>query len=164
MYADTAERIRAINIVGPFPKGDGNAEYLVVAINFFTKLVETKPLRTITSKRIRDFFWESIVYRFGITNEIVSHNGRQYEGNPFRSWCQDLNIKQNFTSVAHPQANSQCEVKTEILCTLSKKRLGMKRKGWVDELPKVLWAHRTTHKNSTGETPFSLVYGSEVVI
>ncbi|XP_071739328.1 uncharacterized protein [Rutidosis leptorrhynchoides] len=40
----------------------------------------------------------------------------------------------------------------------------MKHKGWVDGLPKVLWAHRTTHKNSTGETPFSLVYGSETVI
>ncbi|XP_071708082.1 uncharacterized protein [Rutidosis leptorrhynchoides] len=40
----------------------------------------------------------------------------------------------------------------------------MKCSGWVDELPKVLWAHRTMHKNSTGETPFSLVYGSEAVI
>ncbi|XP_071739877.1 uncharacterized protein [Rutidosis leptorrhynchoides] len=34
----------------------------------------------------------------------------------------------------------------------------------VDELPNVLWAHRTTFKKSIGETPFSLVYGSEVVI
>ncbi|XP_071695896.1 uncharacterized protein [Rutidosis leptorrhynchoides] len=45
-----------------------------------------------------------------------------------------------------------------------KARLGMKHNGWVDELPKVLWAHRTTYKNSTGETPFSLVYSSEAVI
>ncbi|XP_071699837.1 uncharacterized protein [Rutidosis leptorrhynchoides] len=45
-----------------------------------------------------------------------------------------------------------------------KKRLYEKRTGWVDELPNVLWSHRTTFKKSTGETPFSLVYGSEVVI
>ncbi|XP_071714324.1 uncharacterized protein [Rutidosis leptorrhynchoides] len=100
----------AIDIVGPFLKGAGNAEYLVVAIDFFTKGVEAKPLRTITSKRIRDFFWESIVCRFGIPNKIVSDNGTQFEGNPFRSWSQDLNIKQRFTFVAHPQANGQCEV------------------------------------------------------
>ncbi|XP_071695311.1 uncharacterized protein [Rutidosis leptorrhynchoides] len=31
-------------------------------------------------------------------------------------------------------------------------------------IPSVLWAHRTTYKNSTGETPFSLVYGREAVI
>ncbi|XP_071704534.1 uncharacterized protein [Rutidosis leptorrhynchoides] len=38
----------AIDIVGPFLKGAGNAEYLVVAIDFFTKWVEAKPLRSIT--------------------------------------------------------------------------------------------------------------------
>ncbi|GJR69900.1 reverse transcriptase domain-containing protein [Tanacetum coccineum] len=34
----------------------------------------------------------------------------------------------------------------------------------VMEKPHVLWAHRTTPKASNGETPFSLVYGSEAVI
>ncbi|XP_071704436.1 uncharacterized protein [Rutidosis leptorrhynchoides] len=33
-----------------------------------------------------------------------------------------------------------------------------------DELPNVLWVHRTTPKGATNETPFSLVYGSEAVI
>ena len=28
----------------------------------------------------------------------------------------------------------------------------------------VLWAHRTTPKDATGETPFSLVFGTEAVI
>ncbi|XP_071712878.1 uncharacterized protein [Rutidosis leptorrhynchoides] len=79
-------------------------------------------------------------------------------------WCQDLNIKQRFTYVAHPQANGQCEVTNRDIVHAIKARLGMKRSGWVDELPKVLWAHRMTHKNSRGETPFSLFIGSEVVI
>ncbi|GJV22633.1 reverse transcriptase domain-containing protein [Tanacetum coccineum] len=43
-------------------------------------------------------------------------------------------------------------------------RLGKTYQGWVDELPQVLWVHRTTPKSSNRETPFSLVYGSEVVI
>ena len=45
-----------------------------------------------------------------------------------------------------------------------KSRLGRERAGWVDELPNVLWAFRTTLKTSNGETPFSLTYGSEAVI
>ncbi|XP_071699639.1 uncharacterized protein [Rutidosis leptorrhynchoides] len=45
-----------------------------------------------------------------------------------------------------------------------RKRLNEKRNGWVDELSNVLWADRTTFKKSTGETPFSLVYGSEAMI
>nr|GEZ76950.1 reverse transcriptase domain-containing protein [Tanacetum cinerariifolium] len=35
---------------------------------------------------------------------------------------------------------------------------------WVEELPHVLWAHRTMIKLSHGDTPFSLTYGTEAVI
>ena len=35
---------------------------------------------------------------------------------------------------------------------------------WVENLYQVLWAHRTTVHSSTGETPFKLVYGTDVVI
>ncbi|GJT56443.1 reverse transcriptase domain-containing protein [Tanacetum coccineum] len=37
-------------------------------------------------------------------------------------------------------------------------------KDWIEELPHVLWAHRTMIKSSNGETPFSLTYGTEAVI
>ena len=32
------------------------------------------------------------------------------------------------------------------------------------QLPEVLWAYRTTHKTTTGETPFALTFGTEAVI
>ncbi|GJR50992.1 reverse transcriptase domain-containing protein [Tanacetum coccineum] len=44
------------------------------------------------------------------------------------------------------------------------RRLGKAHQAWIGELPQVLWAHRTMPKSSNGETPFSLVYGSEAVI
>ena len=34
----------------------------------------------------------------------------------------------------------------------------------MEELPHVLWTYRTTPCRSTGETPFSMTYGAEVVI
>ncbi|GJW69010.1 reverse transcriptase domain-containing protein [Tanacetum coccineum] len=34
----------------------------------------------------------------------------------------------------------------------------------MEELPHVLWAHRTLIKSSNGDTPFSLTYGTEAVI
>src|SRR5438105_7520310 len=35
---------------------------------------------------------------------------------------------------------------------------------WARELPSVLWALRTSPSRATGETPFFLTYGSEVVL
>ena len=34
---------------------------------------------------------------------------------------------------------------------------------WVEYLPEVLWAYRTTRKSATQETPFALAFGTEAV-
>jgi hypothetical protein len=34
----------------------------------------------------------------------------------------------------------------------------------VEELPSVLWTHKTTVRKSTGETPFALAFGVEAMI
>ncbi|XP_073294444.1 uncharacterized protein [Primulina huaijiensis] len=56
------------------------------------------------------------------------------------------------------------EVVNKIILQASKTRLHDKRKEWVEELPSVLWAYRTTLRTPTQETPFYLVYGSEAVL
>ena len=38
------------------------------------------------------------------------------------------------------------------------------KEAWLEELPSVLWAYRTTVRTPTRETPFNLMYGTEVVI
>ncbi|XP_071687920.1 uncharacterized protein [Rutidosis leptorrhynchoides] len=62
------------------------------------------------------------------------------------------------------QVNGQCEVTNRDIVKGIKACLGLYGNEWVDELPSVLWAHRIIHKNSIGETPLSLVYGTEAVI
>ena len=45
-----------------------------------------------------------------------------------------------------------------------KRRLDGAKGNWVEELPNVLWAYRTTPRRSTRKTPFSSTYGVEAVI
>ena len=45
-----------------------------------------------------------------------------------------------------------------------KKRLDDAKGRWLEELPHVFWTYRTTLQKSTGETPFSMTYGTEAVI
>nr|GEV62411.1 retrovirus-related Pol polyprotein from transposon TNT 1-94 [Tanacetum cinerariifolium] len=57
------------------------------------------------------------------------------------------------------------EVKKEqIEASWKESRLVKGRKGWVDELPNVLWAHRRLLKTSNGETPYNLTFRIEAVI
>ncbi|XP_076925147.1 uncharacterized protein LOC143587865 [Bidens hawaiensis] len=65
----------AINIMGPFPEAPGRVKFLIVAIDYFTKWVEAKPVASITASSVKKFIWEFIICRFGLPLELVSDNG-----------------------------------------------------------------------------------------
>ncbi|GJW19438.1 reverse transcriptase domain-containing protein [Tanacetum coccineum] len=67
-----------IDIAGPFPEGPGKVKFLIVAMDYFTKWIEAKPVATITGNQVKKFVWENIVCRFGLPGEIISDNGKQF--------------------------------------------------------------------------------------
>ncbi|GKC65299.1 reverse transcriptase domain-containing protein [Tanacetum coccineum] len=153
-----------IDIAGPFPEGPGKVKFLIVAMDYFTKWIEAKVMATITGNSVKMFMWDNIVCRFGLPGEIVSDNGKQFMDNPFKDWCEKLSITQRFASIKHPQSNGLVKRANRSLGEGIKARLGEGNKNWKEELPYVLWAHRTMIKSSHGDTPFSLTYGTEAVI
>ncbi|KAL0413179.1 UNVERIFIED_CONTAM: hypothetical protein Sradi_1519600 [Sesamum radiatum] len=135
-----------------------------MAIDYFTKWVEAEPLSRITETKVRKFIWKNFIYRFGLPREIISDNERQFQGKLLREWCKGLRLKQRFTSVAHPQSNGQVEVTNRILVQGIKRRLERVGGNWVEKLTSVPWAYWTTPRGPTGESPFTLVYGTEAII
>nr|GEX78843.1 reverse transcriptase domain-containing protein [Tanacetum cinerariifolium] len=105
-------------------------------MDYFTKWIEAKAVATITGSQVKKFVWDNIVCHFGLPGEIVSNTDKQFSDNPFK----------------------------DCLGEVIKARLGEGNKNWVEELPHVLWAHRTMIKSSHGDTPFSLTYGTKAVI
>lgn len=150
--------------MGPFPTGVRQLKFLVVGIDYFTKWVEVEALATITERNIRSFVWKNIICRYGIHRVLVSDNGKQFDNSAFRNFCSELGIKNHYSSPAHPQVNGQVEVTNRSLLKIIKTRLEGAKSIWLDELPSVLWAYRTTARTPTGETSFLLTYGSEAVI
>ncbi|GJT35389.1 reverse transcriptase domain-containing protein [Tanacetum coccineum] len=162
--ADVKKARAGIDIAGPFPEGPGKVKFLIVAVDYFTKWIEAKPVATITGNQIKKFVWDNIVCRFGLPGEIILDNGKQLRDNPFKDWCEKLCIRQNFAFVKHPQTNGLVERANRSLGEGIKARLDARSKNWMEELPHVLWAHRTMIKSSNGDTPFSLTYRTEAVI
>ncbi|KAL2236614.1 UNVERIFIED_CONTAM: Retrovirus-related Pol polyprotein from transposon [Sesamum indicum] len=152
-----------IDIMGPFPPARAQKKFVIVAVEYFSKWVEAEAVSKITEREAINFIWKNIICRFGIPRVLISDNGTQFQGRKITAWLHELKIQQNFTAVGHPQSNGQTEVTNRTILQHLKARLRSKTE-WSDELPGVLWAYRTTPRTSIGETPFSLVYGSEAVI
>ena len=102
--------------------------------------------------------------RFGMPESLVSDNGLQFDSKVFRKFCNDLGIKNKYSTPAYPQSNSQAKATNKAIVNGLKKRLEGTKGMWVKELSNVLWAYRTTPRRSMGETPFSLTYGGEMMI
>ncbi|GKV19688.1 hypothetical protein SLEP1_g29914 [Rubroshorea leprosula] len=68
-----------LDLLGPFVKGVGGVTHLILGVDYFTKWVEARPLSSLTSKKVEDFVFSSIICRYGISNQIVTDNGTQEE-------------------------------------------------------------------------------------
>ncbi|XP_042467199.1 uncharacterized protein LOC122050358 [Zingiber officinale] len=61
-------------------------------------------------------------------------------------------------------ARGTAEVANREILWILRVRLDRVGGSWADELPGVLWAIHTTHKERTGVTPFHLVYEGEAIV
>nr|GEU74364.1 reverse transcriptase domain-containing protein [Tanacetum cinerariifolium] len=148
----------------PFLEGPGKVKFLILAMDYFTKWIEAKPMATITGNQVKKFMLDNIFCKFEHLREIISDNGKQFRDNPFKYWCEKLSIFQHFASVKHPQTNGLVERANHSLGEGIKARLDEGSKNWIEELSHVLWAHHTMIKSSNGDTPFSLTYRTEAII
>jgi transposase InsO family protein len=154
--------------VGPLPKSSrGSHTYLLVTIDKFSKRIEAVPVTNQEATTAVKFF-ESIVYRYGVPNSIITDNGTNFTVGEFQQFTKELSIKIKYASLAHPKSNGQVEKANGLVCGGLKKRLLRPLKhsagAWVEELPSVLWSLRTTPNTSTGYTPFFLLFGAEPVL
>lgn len=70
-----------------------------------------------------------------------------------------------FASVRHPQSKGAVErANGNILSALNKCLVDAPCGTWADELPAVLWGHRTSVTRGTGFTPFKLLFSDEAMI
>jgi transposase InsO family protein len=136
-------------------------------VDKFSKWIKAVPVTNQEATTAVKFF-ESIVYRYGVPNIIITDNGTNFTSSKFQEFAKKLGIKIKYASVAHPKSNGQVEKANGLICAGLKKRLlrPLKRVAgaWVEELPSVLWSLRTTPNSSMGYKPFFLLFGAEAVL
>jgi hypothetical protein len=135
-----------------------------VAVEYFSKWIEAKPLATITSVTVQKFFWQNIVCRFGVPKAITVDNGTQFDAETFKVFYDQIGTKIHFASVRHPESKGLVERANVIIMMGIMKLIFNQPKGKCpDELIKVVWSHNTTISRSTGFTPLKLLFGDEAI-
>src|SRR5262249_35004090 len=73
-------------------------------------------------------------------------------------------IQQHHSSPYYPQGNGQAEATNKTLIKILKKTCeSYRHSDWPEKLVEALWAYRTSISTPTGQTPYSLTYGTEAI-
>jgi hypothetical protein len=117
-----------INIVGKLTSAQGNYNFAIVVVEYFIKWVEAKPVTNVTSATIPKFFWQNIICRYGVPQQITVDNTKYFDSGMFKDFFHQVRMRVSFTSVYRPQSNGAVERANALIFEAIKKFLKAKRK------------------------------------
>ena len=112
-----------MNLFGPFKAAPGQLQWLIVAVDYFTKWIEAEPVATITLAQAQKFLARNIISRFRIPTKVIMENRTQFIDKGFQEMIFDFQIKQHFSFVEHPQSNGKAKVANKVIIDGLRKRM-----------------------------------------
>ena len=143
--------IWSIDIIGKIsPKSSSGHEFILVAIDYFTKWVETTSYARLTSARVSSFIRSHIICHYGVPHELISDKGVHFRAE-VDTLLQRYNIQHHKLSAYMPQTNEAVEAANKSIKRILRKMVETSR-DWSEKLPFSLWAYRASFCTSTRAT------------
>ena len=155
----------ALDLVGPIhPPSEEGHRYLLTLVDYATRYPEAVPLKTCTAETVAEALIDLYTQysRLGIPDEILTDLGRQFVSNCMQEVSRLLNIRQLTTTPYHPMCNGLVERFNRTLKTMLRRLCSEQPRLWHRYVNALLFAYREVPQESTGYSPFELLYGRTV--
>ena len=150
-----------VDCVGPLPRTKSGHKYLLTIMDMSSRFPEAIPLRNITAKTVVEALVQFFT-RYGLPKEVQSDQGSNFMSGVFQNVMYRLGITQLKSSAYHPQSQGALERYHQTLKTMIRAFCDEYPEDWDKGIPFLLFATRDSPSESTGFSPFELVYGHEV--
>ncbi|RVW86544.1 Pro-Pol polyprotein [Vitis vinifera] len=98
-----------VDVIGKIsPKSSSGHEYILVAIDYFTKWVESASYARLTVARVAKFIRLHIICQYGVPHELISDRGVHFRGE-VDTLIQEYGIQHHRSSAYRPQTNGAVE-------------------------------------------------------
>ena len=138
--------------------------YVLVIVDCFTRWTEAFPLPDKTAQSVADAFFNNVVCRFGMPIVIHSDQGREFENKILHELCLIGGSHKTRTSPYHPESDGMVERFNRTLLMMLAMVAGKNRDDWDVLLPAVMMAYRSSVHESTGYSPYRLMFGEECTL
>ena len=152
----------AVDIVGPIaPPSEAGHRYILTLVDYATRYPEAVPLKKITTEAVAEALLD-IYSRVGIPEEVLTDQGTQFMSECMQEVSRLLSIKGLTSTPYHPICNGLVERWNGTLKSMLKRLCRDQPKQWHRLINPVLFAYREVPQESTGFSPFQLLYGRSV--
>ncbi|KAL5516790.1 hypothetical protein EMCRGX_G002203 [Ephydatia muelleri] len=151
----------AMDIVGPLPRTKTGNRYILVMCDYATRCPEAVPVKAVDAEHIAEELVR-IFARVGIPEEMLTDQGSNFTSQLLSEIYQLLHVHPIRTSPYHPQTDGLVERFNITLKAMLRKVAAEDELNWDKWLPYLLFAYREVPQDSTGFSPFELLYGRAV--
>ena len=155
------ERV-AVDLIGPLiPASEEGHKWVLVMVDYATRYPEARALKNIDTENVAESLLD-MWSRVGISEQVLSDRGTQFLSEVMIEVHRLLSIKGLTTTPYHAQCNGLVERFNGTLKTMLRKLCDEKPNTWHRYLSACLFAYREVPQESTGFSPFELLYGRTV--
>ena len=147
-----------MDIVGPLPRSSRGNRYVLVVCDYAARYPEAMAMRSVEAERVAEEL-VTLFSRVGVPKEILTDQGTNLTSQLLQELYRMLHVRHIRTSPYYPQTDGLVERFNQTLKTMLRKTAVDEGKDWNWLLPYVLFAYREVPQNSTGFSPFELLYG-----
>lgn len=148
----------SMDIVGPLPGTTKGNSYILTIQDHLTKFSLAIPLKSITAIQVADALLKYFICIFGAPKIILTDQGTNFMSNLMKRFAKQFKIKQYRTTAFYPQANGALERSHLVLVEYLKQYVD-KFTEWDELLEYAAFSYNTSTHESTGYTPYELVFG-----
>lgn len=132
--------------------------YIVDIRDDLTGWLEARRMSKNNSKTVAEFLWQDVICRFGCIPQITTDNGSEFK-KAAQLLVKQYKIPMIKISPYNPAGNGMIKRGHEAWIPSIWKLAQGKPKNWSRWFYPAMWADRTTTRQSTGYSPFQMLYG-----
>ncbi|KAK3738639.1 hypothetical protein RRG08_006735 [Elysia crispata] len=135
-------------------------QYILVITDHFTRFAMAVPTRNMSAKTTAEALL-TFVRNFGIPKRLHADQGANFESKVIRALCHLLGVEKSRTTPFHPMGNGSCERMNQTLISMLGTLPERRKKDWTSYIGMLVLAYNSTKCDSTGFSPYFLMFGRE---